>query len=382
MLLAAVLASLALATPARAALAPPELFVRLEAWDTHEPVGDWIPLASAPAFDYLGEYQIGYRLQASGQPHEFQRATLSIDRVPDGRPSQPQNEGPYCVGRIGTPGEIVDVSEVQFEGSGTDGVMVSIGLGKQDDDCHAASSSASFTITSRGSLLVAGPVVRTRTVPLPNDAFMGVRAPAPPGGLGDVRCALDGTAQPDGSVTGAKVLPDGEDPSSSIPETDFPRPGNWLCAGRGTIEGLDENIKSVVFGTPWSAPVTVPVLTDFRRYPATLAKPRSRHPVLRLRAEWAALSSGGAAKVTLRRVVGCKGRRFKLRKAGTFRGRFGAKRLDLRLRRPRKNGYYVAAFTFGGTQFVRASTEPYSLLMDVHSGFLEFSPASEFPGCP
>jgi hypothetical protein len=48
-LLAAVLASLAVAAPASAA--GPELFVRLQRGDiTHQPASDWIPLASAPAF--------------------------------------------------------------------------------------------------------------------------------------------------------------------------------------------------------------------------------------------------------------------------------------------------------------------------------------------
>jgi len=37
-------ASLTFAAPADAA----ELFVRETTWDTHEPAGDWVPLASAP----------------------------------------------------------------------------------------------------------------------------------------------------------------------------------------------------------------------------------------------------------------------------------------------------------------------------------------------
>jgi hypothetical protein len=57
-------ASLLLASPASAAFAPPELFVRLQRADiTHEPVSDWIALAAAPQPDYIGGFQIGYRLQ-------------------------------------------------------------------------------------------------------------------------------------------------------------------------------------------------------------------------------------------------------------------------------------------------------------------------------
>ena len=81
---AGVLAGLVPAAPA-AAFSPPELFVRMQPWDTHEPVGDWIPLASAPALAYLGGYQIGYRLQASGEPNELQRVALTVAGVPEFR---------------------------------------------------------------------------------------------------------------------------------------------------------------------------------------------------------------------------------------------------------------------------------------------------------
>ena len=58
---AGVLASVVAAAPA-AAFRAPELFVRTQRWDTHEETGAWIPLASAPALNYLGGYEIGYRL--------------------------------------------------------------------------------------------------------------------------------------------------------------------------------------------------------------------------------------------------------------------------------------------------------------------------------
>ena len=74
---------LLLASPAQAA--PPELFVRQQRWDTHEETGPWLPLVSAPVFGYLGGYEVGYRLQASG----FQRVALTVAGVPDGAPTQP-----------------------------------------------------------------------------------------------------------------------------------------------------------------------------------------------------------------------------------------------------------------------------------------------------
>ena len=108
---------------APAVAAPPELFVRTQSWDTHEETGPWLPLASAPSFNYLGGYEIGYRLQAS----DFQTAALTITGVPDGAPTQPSNATPYCVGRNGTAGEIQSAgAELQFEGSGAYTVKVSV----------------------------------------------------------------------------------------------------------------------------------------------------------------------------------------------------------------------------------------------------------------
>src|SRR5258705_1873032 len=100
----------------------------MQAWDTHEPASDWIPLARAPALDYLGGYQIGYRLQDSDQPNEFQRVALTIAGVPDGVATQPYNAEPFCVGRAGKAGDIVEAApELQFEGDGAYTVKVSVG---------------------------------------------------------------------------------------------------------------------------------------------------------------------------------------------------------------------------------------------------------------
>jgi hypothetical protein len=85
-LLAVVAAVVALAAPS-SAVAAPELFVRMQTWDTHEAASDWIPLASTPSLNYLGGYEIGYRLETSG----FQRVALTINAVPDGQPTQPSN---------------------------------------------------------------------------------------------------------------------------------------------------------------------------------------------------------------------------------------------------------------------------------------------------
>ena len=208
-LLAAVVASLVLASPA-AAFAPPELFVRTQKWDTHEGTGEWIPLASAPTLDYLGGYEIGFRLQASGAPYERQRAALTIVGVPDGTPAQPDRE-PYCGIKAGTVGAIEPAGpELQFEGTGTYTVRVSLGPESGDqDDCLTTgeSTTGAFTIVTSVVPELVGAPMTYRAVPLPQSQFVGVRAADPPGGAADLRCGLDATLQPDGSPAGPIVFP-------------------------------------------------------------------------------------------------------------------------------------------------------------------------------
>ena len=127
---AGILAALVCAAPAGAAFTPPELFVRAQTWDTHEPAGDWLPLASAPVLEYTGGYQVGFRMQASGEPANRQSIALAVAGVPDGQPTQPYNATPYCVIRAGAPGGIQEAApELQFEGDGAYTVTVSIGPG-------------------------------------------------------------------------------------------------------------------------------------------------------------------------------------------------------------------------------------------------------------
>ena len=118
---AGVVLSLTLVAPAVAA--PPELFVREQRWDTHEETGPWLPLASAPALDYLGGYEIGYRRQMTGF-----RARRADDRRRARRRADPADERRRRSASAACPGEIVAAgAELQFEGSGTYTVKVSVG---------------------------------------------------------------------------------------------------------------------------------------------------------------------------------------------------------------------------------------------------------------
>jgi hypothetical protein len=383
--LAGLVVGLAAASPASAALHAPELFVRLQPWATSELASDWIPLASAPAFDYIGGYQIGYRLQDSGEPHQFQTVALTISGVPDGTPTQPMATPPYCVGRVGTPGEIVEAGgAMQFEGDGTYTVRVSVGTENDPSACMSGpSTTATFTVGTRVAPELVGEPRTFRAAPLPPSQFVGVRAADPPGGLADIRCALDATIQPDGSPAGAVVAPDRDSaPHGSAPEDVFPRPGAWTCASRGVAEGVEDNLETALFGTPWSAPLPVEVRSDFRRRSGSVAHQRAKRPRFTFKAEWAALSAGAAARVTVSRVRGCKRKGgYKLRKAGTFRGRFGAKRLRLRIRRPGASGFYIAHLAFSGTRFVRAGTDPTPIFLVVQRKRMGFADERVFPRC-
>jgi hypothetical protein len=320
----------------------------MQPWDTHESVSGWIPLASATTVNYLGGFQIGYRLQASGEPNEFQRVALTVAGVPDGRPTQPFAGATYCVGRAGIAGTIVEAGpELQFEGDGTYTVRVSVGPGSGGPtDCLSGpTTTASFRVDVHVAPSRAGEPLSFRAIPLPGDPFVGVLAtPVPAGGEADVRCALNATVGPDGSVTGSAVVPDPSFSHPNVPEYVFTRPGVWTCVARGTAEGRDENLDTAVFATPWSAPLRVEVASDFRRRTGRISHPRARRPRFTFKAEWPDVASGGRASVTLLRVTGCKGKSFKLRTVATYGGRFGVERMRVKLRRPRRVGFYIGRF--------------------------------------
>ncbi len=369
------LAALMLSAPAAAAFTPPELFVRQQAWDTHEDTGPWIPLASAPVFDFLGGYEIGYRLQDSGEPNQFQRVALTVVAVPDGQPTQPYNDTPYCVGRAGTAGDIVAAgAELQFEGSGAYSVRVSVGA---DLDCTTAgqSSTGAFSVQSPVAPLLVGTPVRFRAQPT-DATFVGVRgAPGPSGGSADVRCALDGMTEPDGSVTGTDVVPDDLSYArQQVTEEAFTRPGAWTCVARGVGYGVDAEFNQAMYGTPWSAPITFDVLSDFRRGTAAIAGRRSRKPRFGITAEWPAEAVGGNAKLALYRAC-------TRRKIATGTATFGAAKTRIALKRPRRPGFYLGVLSFGGTHFVRQSTDPLPLLLAATRKKIGFVSPRSFPQC-
>jgi hypothetical protein len=90
---------------------------------------------------------------------------------------------------------------------------------------------------------------------------------------------------------------------------------------------------------------------------------------------------GGRATITLSRVTGCRGRRYKLRRVATYRGQFGARNLRVTMRRPRR-GFFIARFAFAGTRLLRAGVDPNPMLLTVQRGRMGFVDPRGFPRCP
>jgi hypothetical protein len=383
--LLAIFASLLLGSPASAAFTPPELFVRLQRADiTHEPASDWIPLTAAPTLDYIGGFQIGYRLQRTGVNGNFQTAALSIAGVPDGQPTQPSNTPPYCVGKNGTEGTITPVgSEIQFEGNGTYSFSVSLG-DTTGSGCVGgpATTASSFVVDVHVTPQLAGDPFAFRAKPLPGNPFVGIRAADPPGGYGDNSCALDATVNPDGSVTGRRGVPaDSEPPRQTV--ITFPEPGNWACVSRGVVEGVNDSFERTFFGTPWSAPLRFDVHSDFRRKQTTIIGPRKARPVFEVEAEFAAASAGGKATLKLVRFVRCRRSGYVFKKVANYGGTFDARgHVKFRVKRPRKTlGYYAATVSFGGTHFVRAGRDPSLIPLAATKRAIKFVKPRDYPRC-
>ena len=377
-----ILASLLLAAPARAAFTPPELFVRLMSMG--EPASDWMPLSSPPVFNWIGGYQIGFRLQPSSDGPNRQTIALTYTGVPDGSPSQPLTGEPYCIGRAGTPGEIQPVVEIpiQYEGNGTYSFTATLGPFPARDGCVGGqTTSGSFAVDTHVAPQLVGQPFAFRAKELPGDPFVGIRAADPPGGFADNVCALDATVQADGSVTGRTIVPEDPDPPRQTVRT-FPEPGAWTCVSRGVVEGQDDAFERTFLGTPWSAPLRFDVLSDFQRKTSAINRPGSSRPTFEVTAQFATASAGGKATLKLQRFVRCKRKGYLFKKLATYKGTFDAKGIArFRFKRPRKIGYYAAMVTFGGTHFVRPGPDPFLIPLGATRRSIRFVRPSAYPRC-
>jgi hypothetical protein len=384
-LLVVLLASLVFAAPA-SAFDPPEVFVRTAAPSGGQP-GPWLPLASAPTFDWLGGYDVGYKAQASGEAYNRQRVALRITGVPDGRPTQPNNPAPYCSIRADTPAggiDLVSAQPIQFESDGMYSVAVSIGpsANQTETDCLAGpTTTGSFAVTTAASPQVVGAPLASRNTPLPPNQFVGVRTPDPPGGFAQTQCALDATVEPDGSIAGRLLVPETLDaPETEVQERHFTEPGTWTCVARGAVEGVADDLDRVVFGTPWSAPLRFVVLSDFQRVRGALAGPRSKKPRFSFTAQFPAASAGGSGKLVVRQITRCQRHKYVFKKVASATAKFDSKgRAKFTIKHPRGDAYYVGTLSFGGTRLIRKSVDPQGVLLSNRSGMLAF--VARIPAC-
>jgi hypothetical protein len=360
----------------------PELFIRL--MQEGQPASDWMPLSSPPVLNWIGGYQIGFRLQPSSQGNNFQTIALTYTGVPDGQPTQPLTTPPYCIGRAGTPGEIQSVVEIpiQFEGIGTYSFSVSLGPGPTQTGCvGGATTAASFTVDSHVTPELVGQPLALKP-PGSSEPFVGIRAADPPGGFADSQCAIDATVNADGSVAGRLVVPEDAEPPRRQIQT-FPEPGAWTCVSRGVAEGqAPETFDRTFFGTPWSAPLRFDVLADFQRKTSAIVHPRSNRPTFEVTAQFAAASAGGKATLKLQRFVRCKRKGYLFKKLATYMGTFDAKGIArFRVKRPRKIGYYAGMVTFGGTRFVKAGRDPFLIPLGATARSIRFVKPQLYPRC-
>ena len=338
----------------------------MQPWDTHEPAGDWIPLASAPALEYLGGYQIGYRLQASGEPNELQRVALTVAGVPDGQPSQPYNAQPYCVTRIGRrrrdrgggAGAAVRGRRGLHGhrvGRAERGRRRRLPGGAVEHRARSRSARASRRRCRRAAELP------RRRRPRQRRSTACARRPARRRGRHPLRARRARAARRLGGRRGRRARGD-DDHAATVPEDAFPRPGVWTCVARGTAEGVDEGFSRTVFGG------ALVRRRSRSRCAATSAaraaaspRPRSTRPRFTFTAEWPGLRERRQGHDhALPRDGLQRPRRTACAASARFRGRFGARtRPRSRSAAPARRATTSAASRSAArTSCARASTRP------------------------
>jgi len=338
-------AALLFSPPAQALSAPEVYLQELDASDI--PAGGWVPLAGARMRSVNG-YEIGVKLQDTGQPGNRQRILVRVTSVPDGHPDQ-RNISVLCFAQSGAAGQIVDLKEqhVRYEGDGAYALAVTVSTGSD------ASANCAAGPTTTGSF-TASTVTTARFVgrllfldwrdPSP---FSGLQIDPPPGSGGtDVRCARDPRRAPDGSLTGSRVVDKETFGAARWPlridsHSLFRVVGRWACVARGVGGG-------VIPGT-WSAPTPTQIVQKgFYDGPARLVDPRG--PAYLLTERLDPSTAGGILGVTFR--VGARGPRARVR---TRVRRGGLAVIRFRLPRLPAGATYrrsVIWFSFAGTRFV------------------------------
>ena len=339
--------------------------MRTAAVDTHEPASDWLPLASAPSLDV--PRRLRDRLPAAGLGRaEPAPARGAAGRRRSGRAADPAVQRGAVLRRQDRDARRRSSPagpELQFEGDGAYAVTVSVGPSAGGAaGCLSGPSPRGLVRRRRPR----GPGARGLAAELPRHALRARPSSActPP----TRRAARPTSAarwtrrsQPDGSVTGASVAPG---PTTATPP-DRVR-GRLPAAGRLDVrrprhrEGVDEGFEATRLRRRagrrrWRSTCAATSAAGAGASPARALAARASPS----RRSGRPAAAGGRVTVTLFRVTGCNDRAYRLRRVGRLRGPLRrAPRARVAAPRPRKPGYYLGRFAFGGTRFLRASRRP------------------------
>ncbi len=347
-----------LAAPAAQALSAPEVFLQ-EMDPSNQPIGNWIPMSGA-SMRSVNRWQIGVRIQDTGQPGNTQRINVVVNSVPSGSPTQPDVYSNICPEVTGTADQIVPASQngpedIRYQGDGTYSISVTATPAANGDigtNCRSGpTTTGTFTASAPTTIQFVGHMVTSD--PNPRDPFGGIKVfPAFGAGGTDIICARDPRPAPDGTLTGGLIVQQGgngyETPSWTMHAGNlFEQPGSYACVARSVGGGEQPG--------PWSAPTpTEDVQTGFYPQPRTWRLFNSRGPVFKLTGRISSpLSAGGSLSVVIKRTD-------KRVRVVRLRARVGARgAVSLRFRLPPSTSIayppqFLMSFSFGGTRWVAA----------------------------
>jgi hypothetical protein len=204
--------------------------------------------------------------------------------------------------------------------------------GPKDFDCATPKSTTTYQFVVGGVVAIVNPghplLERTPAGALITQAlgFQGT----PGAGLYEIKYALGGVVQPDGSL-GGPVQDGYVDPTTGTVQLLATKPGNYVVVARA---------KSGDYYTPWSAPVTLRVLAPFR---LTDSFPDHIGPRYTIRGKLEEGSARGG-RVTLAAARGRKGGHFRTLGHGKI-NRHGVFVMHVTIH---KRGIYRLRYTFKG----------------------------------
>ena len=255
---------------------------------THAPASDWIPLASAPVFNYIGGYQIGYRLQQTGANGNFQTRRCGSRACPTACPPSRRTRRRTASGATATRAtspprrrdSVRGQRDLQRSPSRS-------GPSPPGNGCVARPgrrTTGSFSVDAHVAPQLIGRPFAFRARPLPGDAFVGIRAARSARRLRrqQLRAGRHRRTRRLRDRTQRSCRTDDDPPRQR--DEHVPGAGDWTCVGRGVVEGQNDSSERTLFGTPWSAPLRFDVLSDFQRKKAAIVHPRSTRPTFEVEA--------------------------------------------------------------------------------------------------